>query len=320
MRLKSNDMSIKTLKEIPAGIPILIAGWPGMGNVGIGAADYLRRKLGGEACARLNVTRYFFPESIEVEKGIGRIPAPPFHNIYLIKKPPLFVFEGETQVGGEAGVKVADELLDFAQMHGVKAVYTGAAFAMPMSYKEPVRIFGVATDNRLKEIFSSYLVEPLNQGRIAGLNGLLLGLAGTRGLPAACFLATMPHYAVQTPNPKASKAIVHVFEQILNVTVDMTEINEAIKRTDRLLGEFESRVNAALQNLKQQAAAGDEQAEAEEQPEPHEIMAHIEKLFEVAEHDRSKAGLLKQELDHWGLFKLYEDRFLDLFDKKKNRK
>jgi len=41
----------------------------------------------------------------------------------------------------------------------------------------------------------------------------------------------------------------------------------------------------------------------------------IETLFEQAAKDRSKAFELKQELDRLGLFKDYEDRFLDLFKK-----
>jgi len=41
----------------------------------------------------------------------------------------------------------------------------------------------------------------------------------------------------------------------------------------------------------------------------------IEKLFDQAAKDRSKAFELKQELDRLGVFKEYEDRFLDLFKK-----
>jgi hypothetical protein len=41
----------------------------------------------------------------------------------------------------------------------------------------------------------------------------------------------------------------------------------------------------------------------------------IEDLFQQAARDRSKAFELKQELDRLGVFKDYEDRFLDLFKK-----
>ena len=52
---------------------------------------------------------------------------------------------------------------------------------------------------------------------------------------------------------------------------------------------------------------------------PHEtnipgyIMEKIEKLFSEATQDKAKASYLKKELDRWDLYKLYEDRFLDLF-------
>jgi proteasome assembly chaperone (PAC2) family protein len=319
-------MAIKTDKKIELPVPVLIAGWPGMGNVGIGAADYMRRKLDASVCARMDVSRYFIPDAIEVDKGIGRIPSPPVHNIYLIEQPPLLIFEGETQVGGQAATAIADELLDFAQQHGVQTVYTGAAFASPVSYREPVRVFGVATSERLMETFAIHGVQPLVEGRISGLNGLLLGLAGVRDMAAACFLATMPHYAVNTANPKSSKAIIQVFERILDTSVDMTELDQAIAETDNMLGEFESRVNAALQALREQAAGqSDEQPGSgpgeheEEHPEPHLLMDRIEKLFEVVQQDRSQAARLKDELDRWGLYKLYEDRFLDLFQKEKRR-
>jgi hypothetical protein len=41
----------------------------------------------------------------------------------------------------------------------------------------------------------------------------------------------------------------------------------------------------------------------------------LEGLFQEAARDRSKAFELKQELDRLGVFKEYEDRFLDLFKK-----
>jgi len=41
--------------------------------------------------------------------------------------------------------------------------------------------------------------------------------------------------------------------------------------------------------------------------------ANIERLFDLARQDRSRAFELKQELDRLGVFRDYEDRFLDLF-------
>jgi hypothetical protein len=52
---------------------------------------------------------------------------------------------------------------------------------------------------------------------------------------------------------------------------------------------------------------------AEEERPSSADKQRIEGLFEQARKDRSKAFELKQELDRLGVFKEYEDRFLDLF-------
>ncbi|MHB8900817.1 MAG: hypothetical protein ACYC6Y_18870 [Thermoguttaceae bacterium] len=56
-------------------------------------------------------------------------------------------------------------------------------------------------------------------------------------------------------------------------------------------------------------------AELPEDPIAKENQRRIETLFHQARQDRSKAYELKRELDHLGVFKDYEDRFLDLFKK-----
>jgi hypothetical protein len=56
--------------------------------------------------------------------------------------------------------------------------------------------------------------------------------------------------------------------------------------------------------------------EIEEEEGEKPDRGHINELFDAAGKDRSKAFELKRELDRLGLFKEYEDRFLDLFQKK----
>jgi len=52
---------------------------------------------------------------------------------------------------------------------------------------------------------------------------------------------------------------------------------------------------------------------------PVSIKESIEKLFELAMTDITKAGELKRELDKWNVYKEYEDRFLDLFKKSQDK-
>ena len=51
---------------------------------------------------------------------------------------------------------------------------------------------------------------------------------------------------------------------------------------------------------------------------PQSAREKIEKLFQEVKTNISKAAELKKELDHWNIYKDYEDRFLDLFKKPGN--
>lgn len=65
--------------------------------------------------------------------------------------------------------------------------------------------------------------------------------------------------------------------------------------------------NNAVRQARSAEAAEEDQARAADRQ-------RIEGLFEQAARDRSKAFELKQELDRLGLFKDYEDRFLNLLE------
>ena len=62
--------------------PTLLASWPGMGNVGLIAMDYLRRKLDAKPFAEIDMAPFFIPESIVVSEGMAQfphVPASVFH-------------------------------------------------------------------------------------------------------------------------------------------------------------------------------------------------------------------------------------------------
>jgi hypothetical protein len=83
---------------------------------------------------------------------------------------------------------------------------------------------------------------------------------------------------------------------------------------EQQLEELLARVEGTYEQTEQAEEEEDNQEAAEEEEliGTHERQ-RIERLFAQAARDRSKAFELKQELDRLGLFKDYEDRFLDLF-------
>lgn len=293
----------------------MLAAWPGMGNVALGSIDYLRRQLGGTPFAELDVAALFTPDRIGVTKGLAELPAPPKNLFYYCKEPEpegLIVFESEAQLPGAEGIAVVAKILDLAQKLGVNRIYTGAAFPAPIHHREPPEVFGVGNTPHLRSLLRRYGLKLMEGGEISGLNGLVLGYARQRGIEAVCILATIPVYAVNFPNPKAYRAIVEVMERLLSISpgrIDMVELDRAIFEMDQRLSAIEARMREAFEGELQPEAEGGEKAEEV----PQAVLEQIERLFEQARVDRKVAYRLKEELDRWGLFKSYEDRFLDLF-------
>lgn len=300
-------MKPKVYQKISVKHPILLATWPGMGNVAIKAIDYIRRRLKLEPFAEIDAGEFVVPERVLIEQGIVELPNTPRNIFYYRNSPDLIIFEGETQIRREGGIVLVQEILNFVREFEGRRLFTGAAFPFPISYKEDSQIYVASNLKRLRDsLHHDYHLKVIESGEVSGLNGLLLGYAKEFGLPAACFLATIPLYAITLPNPKASKELVKIFERILDVHIGVTELELRIREVEREMSEIEERMGEHLKGAF-------EEEFREEEGVPSDVRERIEHLFYEVKRDRKKAYMLKEELDRWGLFEAYEDRFLDLF-------
>jgi uncharacterized protein len=299
--------------------PWLVAVWPGMGHVALNAGYYLLAKLGMDVVAELEAGDLFDVDHVEVKAGVIQPGRRPRNRFFVWNDPEdrrdLVVFLGEAQppLGKYPFCK---QLIAYARKLGVERVLTFAAMATRMHPRRRSRVFGAATDQESLQELKRLELEMLNEGQISGLNGVLLGAAAESGLRGACLLGEMPHVFAQIPFPKASLAILEVFATMTGLELDFTELAEQAQVVEDQLAE-----------LLGDSEGGDEEPEGEDEEEP-EVPApepdgristnesdRIERLFEQARRDRKKAFELKQLLDRLGVFKDYEDRFLDLFNK-----
>src|SRR5947209_1762734 len=309
--------------------PWLVAVWPGMGHVALNAGYYLLAKLGMDVAAELEAGDLFDIDHVDV-KG-GRIqPARRPRNRFFVWNDPqgerdLVVFLGEAQppIGK---FPFCRQLVSFAKDLGVERVLTFAAMATRMRPEARSRVYGAATDSDGVQELRRLELELVEEGQISGLNGVLLGVAADTGLSGACLLGEMPHLFAQLPFPKASLAVLEVFTTMTGIELDFTELAEQAEVVEQQLGELMNRVE---QNFGQGDGDDDDEepsfaesameageATIEPDVEPRDEL-RIENLFDAARRDRTKAFELKRVLDRLGLYKQYEDRFLDLFKKGK---
>jgi proteasome assembly chaperone (PAC2) family protein len=290
--------------------PILLAAWPGMGNVGLIAMDYMRRHLNAQVFAEIDMSPFFIPDSINVKNGIAQFPDMPSSIFHYSNSPDLIIFESNAQIAGRDGIVIIKTILDIAQQYKVQRLFTSAAFAQPMSYETESRVLSACNRESMQEYLNRYEVIAMPDGIIAGLNGLLLGVAASRGIEAACLLGTIPSYAANLSYPKASLEIVKKFQAVLSQKIDLVEIENNVKEMDQHLATIEERIREFFSSVEER---DEEMASIEDEKVPHYIMEKIEKLFDKVAKDKSTAPELKKELDRWKLYELYEKRFLDLF-------
>jgi proteasome assembly chaperone (PAC2) family protein len=299
---------IRIYKKIELDNPVMIAGWPGMGSVALGMVDYLRRKLKAARFAEIKIDPMSMLDAVEVENGISKLPTPPSSAFYYTRNPDIVLFEGEVQLAGIEGLRLLNKVLDVAGELRVKRIYTGAAFPLPIGFKENPELYGVVNKDHLRDIVTKSGIKLMERGHISGLNGLLLGFAAKRNIEAMCILATMPQYAISLPNPKASGAIIEILCGMLGIQIDLNELRDYVKDMEERMAIIEDKVKDVF-TIEEEAP----ESHPHEKKIPGYIMEKIEKLFIEAKNDKTKASTLKKELDRWDLYKLYEDRFLDLF-------
>ncbi len=298
--------------------PWMIAVWPGMGHVAITAGYYLMAKLGMHLLAEFRALDLFDVEYVEVKGGLLRTGRLPRSRLFLWRDPAgghdivIFIGEAQPPIGKYA---FCHRLIEFARELGVERVVTFAAMATEMRPEHPSRVFGAAADEESLAELKRLEVEILEEGNIGGLNGVLLGVAAESELRGACLLGEIPQVFAQLPFPKASLAVLETFATVAGLELDLAELREQAQAVD---GRLEALFAEMERAIGQQEPTADEPPAAPQEEERRldpEDERRIEELFEKAREDRSKAYELKRELDRLGLFKDYEDRFLDLFKK-----
>jgi len=206
--------------------PIMLAAWPGISNVGLEVATYLRDKLEATELADVDPVEFFTPLGILVHNNVVQFPMFPKNKFYLARTPEgksdLIIFIGEAQPDHNQ-YDLAHTIIDAAQNFQVKRIYTCAA-ALVEHTAEKSRVWVATTGATLTKKLRKYKLTMRGDFQIRGLNGLLLGAARERGMEGVCLLGETPHYAAEMSNPIASYAVLGVLTEMLDLEIDLSDI------------------------------------------------------------------------------------------------
>ena len=213
---------------------ILIAGLPGIGNVGKIVVDFLVDELKAKKVCEF--FSYHMPHSVFVnEKNLVELPK---IELYFVKKKntKLLILSGDAQPNDEASTYAfCDAVLDFFEKHKGEEIITLGGIGLNSIPKVP-KVYSTGNN---KEIVKRYKKGTKTQiygvvGPIIGVSGLLLGLSEKRKIKAVSLLAeTLAHPMFL--GLKGSREILKLLNKQFDLYIDLKNIEKEIK-------EFESKM------------------------------------------------------------------------------
>ncbi|MDZ4246881.1 MAG: PAC2 family protein, partial [Dehalococcoidia bacterium] len=223
-------------KEAVLRKPDLFAAWPGVQNVALSAAEFMRGKLNAKNLLEADLREYFSPSGVSIQKGRVINPTFPGNNFYYLEIPDsdkdLVIFIGDDQPDLYV-YEFAHRVLDIAKRFNVGRVYTAAAYVREgMHIEEKPRVWGASTRVADSNLLKKYDIPVMEKGQVAGMNGLILGAAKERRIPAMCLLTEVPNFTVPYTNLRASCAILEKIKGLLQLNLELTELENLASQVE----------------------------------------------------------------------------------------
>jgi hypothetical protein len=289
----------------------MIASWPGIGNIGLLAADTLRTQIGAEKMGEIEPRDFFYPRRIVIRDSVLESLEFPASTFYYKKLPvhDVVAFVGEEQptdgsrpyAEGRKAYQMANLVVDVAQKFGCQRIYTsGAAVSLSHHALKP-RVWVATTSEALNAELTAYentILMGRGEGRshggsITGLNGLVLGVARARGLEAVCLMGEIPDYlsSAPLPYPRASRSVVELLGKILGTDVDFSHLDEIAGQVDGIISGIYDNLPAEIrERVEHRKDIMQRKAEAITAEEEKWMKEHIDELFKQGDRRDDRAG------------------------------
>jgi len=284
-----------TIHAQPEGLrrPVLIMAWSGWNDAAEAATTavrYVATSLSAEKFAEIDPEQFYhfgltrpsvrFKAGSETEREIVW-PTTEFS----IAQSPSLARDVIVGVASEPHLRwkaYCETVLELARRCDVALVLTLGALLAEVPHTRPVRLAGGATD---PELATRLGIRPTRYEGPTGIVGVINTICRDHGLASASLWANVPHYISGIENPKATLALVKRVLPLLGVTLDLSDLDEAVRQFDRNLTEIVSqnaKIAAYVKKLESRDAeepGGVEPGQGSDLPPAAELVAEIEQFL-----------------------------------------
>ena len=224
--------------------PVLVAafeGWNDAGDAASAAIEHLQLTWEATALAEVDPDDYYDFQvtrpTVRMVDGVTRRVEWPTTRLSVCR-PPGATRDVVLMHGIEPNMrwrKFCAELLDHIDDLGVTTVVTLGALLADTPHTRPVPVTGTAYDAASAARFG---LERSRYEGPTGIVGVLQDACVQAGVPAISIWAAVPHYVSQPPSPKATLALLHRVEEILDMEVPLGELPEQAEEWERTVTEM----------------------------------------------------------------------------------
>jgi proteasome assembly chaperone (PAC2) family protein len=250
----------------PPTAPILVAafeGWNDAGDAATTAIEHLQLSWDATPLAEIDPDDYYDFQvnrpDVSLVDGVSRRITWPTTRISWCR-PPGADFDVVLVRGIEPNMRwraFCGELLGVIHELDIQTVVTLGALLSDSPHTRPTQVNGTAYD---AESAARYGLERSRYEGPTGIVGILQHSCVAAGIPAVSFWAGVPHYVSQPPNPKATIALLHSVEEVLDLPVSMEELPQQADEWQKLVDEMaaeDEEVTEYIRNLEERDDEGE---------------------------------------------------------------
>jgi proteasome assembly chaperone (PAC2) family protein len=152
------------------------------------------------------------------------------------------------------------ELLEHIEELKVSTVVTLGALLADTAHTRPVPVTGTAYDS---EAASRFGLERNRYQGPTGIVGVLQDFCVQAGIPAVSIWAAVPHYVSHPPSPKATLALLHKLEDVLDVEIPLGALPDQAEEWQRTVSEMAEEDEEISEYVRTLEERGDAESEVE---------------------------------------------------------
>ena len=224
--------------------PVLVAafeGWNDAGDAATGAIEHLELIWNATPLAEIDPDDYYDfqvnrPTVSQIDGVSRRITWPTTR--LSVCRPEGAEFDLVLVRGIEPNMRwraFCEELLEAMRELGVQTAVTLGALLADSPHTRPTPVTGTSYDTPSA---TRYGLEKSRYEGPTGIVGVLQEACVLAGIPAISFWAAVPHYVAQPPNPKATLALLHRVEEVLDIAVPLGELPTQADDWQKLVNEM----------------------------------------------------------------------------------